>query len=80
MKKPVLLLVLLIVAVLAVYTTTKAQKQFGVADRLRVLKVTERGVSFPDFQAKPDIIGFSCAAALDGTEPTCYALLRDRVF
>jgi len=80
MKKPVLLLVLLIIAVLAVYVSTKAQKQFGAADRLRILKVDEGGIRYPDFQAKPDVIGFSCAAALDGTEPTCYALLRDRVF
>lgn len=80
MKKPVLLLVLLIVAVLAVYTSTKAQRQFGIADRLRVLKVDEGGIRYLDSQSKPDVIGFSCAAALDGSEPTCYALLRDRVF
>jgi hypothetical protein len=81
MKKPILFLALLIVAVLAVYVfSTKAQKQFGAADRLRILKVDEGGIRYPDFQAKPDVIGFSCAAALDSTEPTCYALLRDRVF
>jgi hypothetical protein len=82
MKKPILLFVLLIVAVLAVYVSTRAQtqKQFGAADRLHILKVDEGGIRYPDYQAKPDVIGFSCAAALDGTEPTCYALLRDRVF
>jgi hypothetical protein len=83
MKKPILLLGLLIVAVLAVYISTRAQtqKQFGIADRLRVLKVSEGGVRLPDsFQAKPDVLGFSCASALDGTDPTCYVLLRDRVF
>jgi len=80
MKKTILALILLIFAVLAVYTSTKAQRQFGSADRLRILKVTEGGVRYPDSQGKPDVIGFSCSTALADTEPTCYVLLRDRVF
>jgi len=61
MKKPILWFALLIVAVLAVYVSTRAQtqKQFGIADRLRILKVSEGGIRLPDsFQAKPDVLGF----------------------
>jgi hypothetical protein len=44
MKKRALLLVLLIVAALTVYASTKAQSQNGLAVRLRIQKVTEGGV------------------------------------
>ena len=80
MKKPILLFVSLVVAVLAVYISTKAQRQSGQVVRLRIQKVTEQGVLPRTIQGDPDVIGFSCAAVLDGTEPTCYALLRDRAF
>jgi len=80
MKKPILLLVLLIVAVLAVYVSTRAQRQNGQLVRLRIQKVTEAGVLPHTVQGEPDVIGFSCTATLDATEPTCYALLRDRAF
>jgi len=80
MKKRALLLVLLIVAALTVYASTKAQSQNGLAVRLRIQKVTEWGVLPRSLRGEPDVIGFSCAAALNDTEPTCYALLRDWVF
>jgi hypothetical protein len=79
-KKSVLLLVLLVVAVLAFHTSTKAQRQNGLAVRLRIQKVTEQGVMPRTLQGEPEVVGFSCAAALADTEPTCYVLLRDRVF
>ncbi len=79
MRKPVLLLVLLIVAVLAVYTSTKAQRQSGRI-RIRIQKVTEVGIQGNAIYGDPDVVGFSCASALADTEPTCYVLLRDRVF
>ena len=80
MKKRILLLTLIIVAVLAVYTSTRAQRQKGLAVRLRIQRVTEEGVMPRTFQGEPEVVGFSCASALADTEPTCYALLRDRVF
>ena len=43
MKKPVLLIILLVLAVLVVYTSTKAQRQNGLAVRIRIQKVTEDG-------------------------------------
>jgi hypothetical protein len=79
-KKRILLLTLLVVAILAVYTSTKAQRQNGLAVRLRIQKVTENGVLPRTLQGEPEIMGFSCASALADTEPTCYVLLRDRVF
>ena len=80
MKKRILLVTALIVTVLAIYTSTKAQRQNGLVVRLRILKVTEEGVMPRTLQGEPEVIGFSCASALADTEPTCYALLRDRVF
>ena len=85
MKKLVLSLtvligVALIIGVLAVHASAKAQRQSGQFVRLRILKVTEDGVLPHDVQGEPEVIGFSCASNSSGTEPTCYALLRDRVF
>ena len=80
MKKRILLLTLLILAILVVYTSTKAQRQNGLAVRLRIQKVTKDGVLTRTPQGEPDVMGFSCASAVADTEPTCYVLLRDRVF
>jgi hypothetical protein len=79
-KRRILLLTLSILAVLVVYTSTKAQRQNGLVVRLRIQKVTEAGVSPRTLHGEPDVIGFSCASALADSEPTCYVLLRDRVF
>ncbi len=80
MKKRILLLTLLILAILIVYTSTKAQKQNGLEVRLRIQKVTENGISPRTLHGEPEIMGFSCASAIANEEPTCYVLLRDRVF
>jgi hypothetical protein len=80
MTKRILLLTLLVVVASAIYTSTKAQRQTGQRVRLRIQKVTEEGVLPGTFQGEPDVVGFSCATGLADTEPTCYALLRDRVF
>lgn len=80
MKKRILLLTLLILAMLVVYTSTKAQKQNGLEVRLRIQKVTENGILPRRLQGEPEIMGFSCASAIANEEPTCYVLLRDRVF
>ena len=80
MKKRILLLALLVLAVLVLYTSTRAQKQTGLVVRLRIQKVTEAGVSPRTLQGEPEVIGFSCVSGLADSEPTCYVLLRDRVF
>jgi len=80
MKKKILLLTLLILAILVAYTSTKAQKQNGLMVRLRTQKVTQDGVLTRTFQGEPDVMGFSCTSALADSEPTCFVLLRDRVF
>jgi len=80
MKRRILWMALTILAILFVYTSTKAQRQNGLVVRLRIQKVTENGVLPHTVQGEPDVIGFSCASALADSEPTCYVLLRDRVF
>ena len=80
MKRRLLLLTLLILAVFVAYSSTKAQRQNGLAARLRIQKVTENGVLPRTLQGEPEVMGFSCASAASDTEPTCYVLLRDRVF
>jgi len=79
MKKPLLLILLLVLTVVVVYTA-KAQKPSGQIVRLRVTKVTESGIQPRTFQGESEVIGFSCVSTLANEEPTCYALLRDRVF
>lgn len=79
MKKPLVSILLLILAVVVVYTA-RAQKASGQVVRLRIVKVTESGIQPRTLQGEPEVIGFSCASALANEEPTCYALLRDRVF
>jgi hypothetical protein len=81
MKKRILFLTLLILAILLGYTSAKAQRQYGMADRLRIQKVSESGIRFSDTsQGKPEVVGFSRTSALADSEPTCFVLLRDRVF
>jgi hypothetical protein len=79
MKKPALLILFLILALLVVYTSAKARPS-GQVVRLRILKVTENGVQPRTLQGEPEVIGFSCTSTLTSEELTCYALLRDRVF
>ncbi len=80
MKKRILLVTLLLLSTLVVYASTRAQRQSGLAVRLRIQKVTENGVLTRTVQGEPEVMGFSCASAVADTEPTCYVLLRDRVF
>jgi hypothetical protein len=80
MMKRILLLTLLVLATFAVYASAKAQKQNGLVVRLRIQKVTENGVLPRTVQGEPEVMGFSCAGAVVDTEPTCYVLLRDKVF
>ena len=80
MKKLALLILFLILAVLGVYTLTKAQRPSGQIVRLRIMKVTENGNQPRNRQGEPEVIGFSCASTSANEEPTCYALLRDRAF
>ena len=76
----ILLLVLSVLAVLFVYTSTKAQRQNGLVVRLRIQKITENGVQPRTVQGEPDVMGFSCVSTSADSEPTCYVLLRDRAF
>ena len=70
MKRRIALVTLLILTVLIVYTSTKAQRQTGLAVRLRIQKVTENGVMPRTLQGEPEVMGFSCASAVSDTEPT----------
>ena len=80
MLSAVVLVGVVLIAGAFVRASSKAQRQNGQLVRLRVLKVTEDGVLPHDVQGEPEVIGFSCASNSSGIEPTCYALLRDRVF
>lgn len=80
MKKVGILILVLVLALFVVYKSAKAQRPTGQIVRLRILKVTEAGVQPRTLQGEPEIMGFSCTSSLANEEPTCYVLLRDRVF